>query len=133
MAAIKNKKVIGAEFPNNLVIQRAVYDFAKDGGAIGALDVFEATQDCVILSAYAVVKTTCTSADAATVSLGIDAGATALFGATAVASLTAGALVPQTAAATPIKLVTGSKVKINIAAFALTAGKIEVVLLVAKL
>ncbi|MGV8130851.1 MAG: hypothetical protein ACP5N7_01995 [Candidatus Pacearchaeota archaeon] len=132
MAAIKNFKKVGAEFPNSVVLHRAIYDFSIDAGAIGALDVFEAVDDMVILSAYANVKTLCTSADAATVAIGIDADPDTIIDETAVASLTAGALIQQIAAVSPRKLPSGSKVKINIADFALTAGKIEIVLLMAK-
>lgn len=131
MAALKNKKVVGSEFPNQAQIVRAVYDFSVDAGAVGSLDVFEASQDCAILAVYANVKTTCTSGGSATVSLGIDGSAASLVAATAVASLTAGSLI-KTSDVAPIVLASGSKVKQAIAVAALTAGKVEYVLEIVK-
>lgn len=124
--------MVGAEFPNEAVMQRAVYDFSLDAGAVGQLELFEATQDCVILAAYLNVKTACTSGGLATVSFGIDASLTALSAATAVASLSAAALIKANDSC-PVKLPSGSKVKMDIAVAALTAGKVEFVLLLAKL
>lgn len=131
MAAVKNKKVIGAEFPNEVKLVRAIYDFSVDAGAASSLDVFEASQDCIILSAYGKVLTTCTSGGSATVALGVDSDPDTLIDETAVASLVAGFLAPPIAF-TPVKLASGSVVKSTIATATLTAGKIEYVLLVAK-
>lgn len=132
MAAVKNKKVVGAEFPNGVQLVRAIYDFSVDAGAASSLDVFEASQDCVILGAYGKVLTTCTSGGAATVALGIDSDPDTLIDETAVASLVAGFLAPPIAAVCPVKLASGSIVKSTIATATLTAGKIEYVLLIAK-
>lgn len=132
MAAIKNAKSIGQEFPNDTLIHRAIYDFSVDAGAIGALDVFTANQDVTILEAYVKVLTTCTSGGLATLAIGIDADPDTIVDETAVASLTAGALIQPIAAVCPVKLASGAKIKMNIADFALTAGKFEVVVEIAK-
>jgi hypothetical protein len=132
MAAIKNAKTIGAEFPNATLIHRAIYDYSVDAGAIGALDVFVASQDVTILEAYVKVLTTCTSGGAATLAIGIDADPDTLVDETAIGALTAGALIAPIAAVCPVKLASGAKIKMNIADFTLTAGKFEVVVKIAK-
>ncbi len=132
MAAIKNAKIIGQEFDNDTTIVRAIYDFSVDAGAIGALDVFTATQNVSILGAYVNVKTTCTSGGAATLAIGVDADPDTLVDETAIGALTAGAMIAPIAAVCPIKLASGAKIKMNIADFTLTAGKFEVVILIAK-
>lgn len=131
MGTAKNKAYVGKTFSNSQEIVRAEYDFSKDGGAIGALDIYEAQDDVVILGAYLNVKTACTSTDAATLALGIDSDPDAIVDETAVASLALGALIAPVTN-NPIKLASGSKVNFNIAAFALTAGKVEAVLVIAK-
>jgi len=131
MAAILDKKLVGMEFPNAQIIHRAVYDFSVDAGAVGALEVFEATQDVVVLSCFAHVKTTCTSGGLATLAFGVDADPDTLIDETAVASLSAGALIPAIAF-TPVKVASGSKLKMNIATDTLTAGKVEFVIVLAK-
>jgi hypothetical protein len=132
MAAIKNAKTIGQEFDNDSTIVRAIYDFSVDGGAIGALDVFTATQDVVILGIYANVKAAVTSGGATTVAVGIDADPDTLIDETLKAAMGTGVMVSPILAALPIKLASGAKVKINIADFTVTAGKIEIVMLIAK-
>lgn len=141
MAAVDLYKNVGPEFRNESYIARAVYDFANDGGAIGALDLFVAGSDIIITGFYALVKTQCTSGGSATVAVGVT-GATSAFVTTttgAVANLTANAVLqpvvvltegtPNTAAfPLPRRLASGDKVLMTIATDTITAGKIEFVI-----
>lgn len=127
MPVVAQMKNIGPEFRNEKQIARVVYDFAVDGGATGAYDVFTAGSDVVITGAHAYVKTACTSGGSATVAYGITGSTTAFVDATAgaVANLTADAVLG--AAEPPIRLASGSKVLMTVGTAALTAGKIEFV------
>lgn len=137
MAAVAKAKTIAPEFRNQKVIERVVYDFAVDGGATGALDLFTAGSDIVITGFHAYVKTACTSGGSATVICGVTGTTNAFMTTTtgAVASLTANAVIgavvtegtPNTFAV-PRRLASGSKVLMTIGTAALTAGKIEFVL-----
>lgn len=100
------------------------YDFANDGGATGSLDLFIPKEAMVCELAYLKVKTLCTSGGSATVAVGVSGGA-GLVAATAVASLTAGAVIVP--AAHPVKLAADAAVQLTIGTAALTAGKIIVV------
>lgn len=128
MAAVAKAKTIGPEFTNARTLERVTYDFAVDGGAVGALDLFTAGSDVVLKSFHAYVKTAATSGGSATVSIGVTGAATAFVDATAgaVANLTANAVLGS--AITPRRLASGSKVLMTIGTAALTAGKIEVVI-----
>lgn len=128
MAAVVKAKNIGPEFKNEVKLERVVYDFSADGGAVGALDLFTAGSDIVIKAAHAYVKTACTSGGSATVAYGITGSTTAFVDATAgaVANLTANAVLG--AAEPPVRLASGSKVLMTIGTAALTAGKIEFVI-----
>lgn len=128
MAAVAQAATIGPVFRNESFVKRVVYDFAVDGGSVGALDLMTAGADLVIKSAHAYVKTACTSGGSATVAFGITGSTTAFVDATAgaVANLTANAVLG--AAEPPIRLASGSKVLMTIGTAALTAGKIEFVI-----
>lgn len=134
MAALAGTKKVGKAFTNQEVIERVVYDFAVDGGATGALDVFTADADVVVTHFHTKVLTAATSGGSATLKVGVtgddDRFVTTTQG--AVASLTAGAvIVPVTVEgtpnvlATPVKLASGEKVLQTIGTAALTAGKVE--------
>lgn len=115
----------------------ADYDFAVDGGAIGAIPIGNVLPDnAIILGGFVEVETTFTSAtDAATVALSI---ATADDLVAAVAISNAGnpwdagrqAIVPKfnTPESTSVKLTAANAVDLTIAVEALTAGKAHVVL-----
>jgi len=146
MAALKNKKTVAGGFSNEVEVVKVVYDFAKDGGATGALEILEAQDDLVILNFYVVGKTTCTSGGSATLDVGISGGDTdILLDGAAVASLTANAMVQPTSivltegtpntyvAALPQKLASGGKIIQTIGVAAFTAGKLEYVFHIAKL
>ena len=134
MAAITDVKIIGSTFKNEKQIIRARYDFSKDAGATGALDIFQASRDVIITGFSAVVKTAGTSGGSATVKVGVTADDDLFVTTTqgAVASLTAAAiLLPIAVEGTPnvlplpVKLPSGSKVIQTIGTAALTAGVIE--------
>lgn len=138
MTALAGTKSIGPTFSNDTEVLRAVYDYAADGGATGALDIFTASADCVILNFYAVVKTTCTSGGSATLKVGVTGDDDVFMTTTegAVASLTAATVfqakpvltegTPNTVAwPFPRKLASGDKILQTIGTAALTAGKIE--------
>jgi len=137
MAALVAAKNVGPTFTQGEEVVTAYYDFSKDGGATGALDIFTAAADIVITHAHYSVATACTSGGSATVIYGVT-GTTNLFGNTtqgAVASLTAGAVVVPPAVegtpntlALPVELASGSKVLMTIGTAALTAGKIMFVI-----
>ena len=57
-------------FSNELKLERLVYDFAKDGGAVGDLDIGTASHNMVVVQAIVVVQAACTSAGSATVVIG---------------------------------------------------------------
>lgn len=115
-------------------IVKMVYDFSVDGGAVSFLQGCQAGQQLVVNKAYMKVQTTCTSGGSATVSVGQTGGVASLVAATAVASLTAGAVIAGVAAtgAGGIKIAAADYLGLDIAVAALTAGKIEVVLVCDK-
>lgn len=112
------------------------YDFSKDGGATGALDMIKFKEAVVIEQAYVKVKTTCTSGGSATVIIGIIGGDTdALLDATdgAVANLVAGSALEGDLATSPALYVAADGViGMTIGTAALTAGKFVLVLKVAQ-
>lgn len=114
-------------------IARGIYDFSVNGGAVGST-VILLPQDnllpdnAIITNVYVDVLTTCTSGGSATVGLRLNSGTDAL-GATAVASLTAGAIIagtPDGTAANMVKLTADRNITVVIATAALTAGKFAV-------
>ena len=117
-----------------LRVARARYVFGTDGGAISTITLADnATipDNGVIVGGTINATTAATSGGAATISVGTLAGsgAAALLAATAVASFSADAVlnaVPTFAA--PVKLTAAGSITITIAAFALTAGVIEITL-----
>lgn len=122
LAKYKELRTWGAE--RELV--KIVYDFDKDGGAVGALDIFKAKEACLVVFAYMKVKTACTSGGSATVSVGNTGDVAGMIAATAVASLTSGAQILGAALDASHKLAADDIVQMDIATAALTAGKIEI-------
>lgn len=102
-----------------------VYDFSKDAGAVGQLDLFTADEQVLVKFAYARVLTTCTSGGSATVSVGKAADLAGIIGSTAVASLVAGAVIIGSAPDASNVVAAAAAVKMDIGTAALTAGKIE--------
>jgi hypothetical protein len=132
-------------FKNQMHVQEYVYDFAVDGGAVGAIDLSAKAgmnlipTGAVVQHVGAKVITACTSGGSATVAWGPSADADGYSGAAkAVASLTANAafneamgagalLWDDTNDAALYQVVTGSTYadfKMTIGTAALTAGKI---------
>ena len=135
MAQLAKHKSVAAPFSKELGVVRVVYDFAEDGGALGAKDVFTAQGALVLKSFHAVVKSACTSLGSAVLDLGVKAGDTdALLDGVAVAALTANSLhadplvtgTPNTRLV-PMYLADGAVIEMTIGTAALTAGKIEFV------
>lgn len=131
MAAVKDTKKL-AVFANEQEMVKVVYDFAKDAGATGALDLFEAKEDCVIHSAKVKVQTTFTSGGSATLIVGQTGDTDSVMQSVAVASLVAGLVKHADAACQNLKLASGDKVLMTIGTAAMTAGKMEVELVVSK-
>lgn len=136
MAALKQYKKIGPTFNNAEEVVTAVYDFAEDGGATGALDIFEASGDVVITHFHSYVMTAATSGGSATLKVGTSGDDDLFMTATqgAVANLTAAAaFMPLAVEGTPnalplpVKLASGSKIIQTIGTAALTAGKVKYV------
>ena len=114
------------------VVEKIVYDFDKDAGATGALTLFTAGCNMVVHKCIAKVQTACTSGGSATVAV-CDNGAGAEFmAATAVASLTANAIIAGVPSAGGVYLASGSTVDVLIGTAALTAGKIEFEFILSK-
>jgi hypothetical protein len=141
MAALVGAKSAYAPMANGEDTIRIVYDFAVDGGATGALDVFTASEALIVTHAHLTVKTTATSGGSATLKWGPSADDDRFCDTTqgAVASLTAGAtVVPPALEGTPnvlpvpFKMAAGGKLIQTIGTAALTAGKVEYVLRVIK-
>lgn len=109
-----------------------VYDFAVDGGSVAALDVLKLKADSIVSRAWFVVLTTCTSGGSATVSLGKSGDAAGIIGATAVASLTAGAVIYGSTPDASNTMAADAVVQLDIATAALTAGKIKVIMEIIK-
>lgn len=141
MAAVVARKYLGKTFSNDVETMSVVYDFAADGGAVGALDLFQASADVVLKDFHAIVRTAGTSGGSATVAVGVTGATSAFITATegAVANLTANAVfgakpvltegTPNTIAMPlPRRLASGDKVLMTIGTAALTAGKIEFVI-----
>src|SRR5687768_8327118 len=92
MVALADKKTIGEPFSNTEELARSRYSFASDTGAQATYDIIEADGPIVVTSVHAVVKTTATSGGSATLTVGITGSAAYLVASTAVAGLTANAV-----------------------------------------
>ncbi len=137
MAALAKRKYLGETFGNEEVIERVRYEFSADAGAVGALDIFEASSDVIITGFHSYVKTAATSGGSATLKVGVTGDDNVFMDTTqgAVASLTLGAAIfPPAVEGTPnvlplpVKLASGSKVLQTIGTAALTAGVVEYVI-----
>ena len=131
MATLQKYKEVRSWGPQPEAVE-IVYDFSKDGGATGQLDVLKVKDACVVTSIMMLVETACTSGGAATVSVGPTGSVTALVGATAVASLTAGAQIDSASFGSGYKLAADTVVQMDIGTAALTAGKIKIRMELAK-
>lgn len=112
---------------------KMTYDFAVDGGAISTITPTNSPTlpvGAIILGGTIDITTQLTSGGAATIALGLGSGAqvASLKAATAVASYTVGqlAMIPVFTAATYVKVAAATRLTLTVAAFALTAGKLDV-------
>jgi hypothetical protein len=129
MPLVVDSKEVGGEFKNDEYTLRVIYDFSKDAGAIGTIDLFEAKSDIVLTGFHAVVKGAVTSAGAATVEAGYTGATNGLLTAKLQAALTANAVLPKDgAAAAARRIPAGDKITQTIAVAALTAGRVEYVI-----
>lgn len=141
MTAVAKAKTIGSAFSNEVILERVVYDFSVDGGAVGALDLFTAGADVVLKSFHAYVKVAGTSGGSATLAVGVTGSTSAFVTATegAVANLTLNNVLqakpvltegtPNTIALPlPRRLAAGAKIVQTIGTATLTAGQIEYVI-----
>jgi len=114
---------------------RAKYDFAVDGGTIGAITLATTAtlpDNAVIVGATLNSTTAATSGGAATIAVGTTAGSAAnsIKTAEAVASFSADALINGTVTfAAPVKMTAAGNINITVADADLTAGVIEITLL----
>lgn len=132
MANIKKYLGVLNEYDEGLSIIKFEYDFANDGGAVGALNLGVAGMKMVVHKCIMKVQTTCTSGGSATVSVGKTGTVAAFAAATAVASLAGDAIIAGVPTGGGVLLGDGDAVLIDIAVAALTAGKIEIELIVSK-
>lgn len=133
--ATLNKYKEHAQFSKSQEIVEVEYDFAKDAGATGALDILKVKQACVLIDAYFKVDTAFTSGGSATLIWGVKAGDTdACLDATsgAVANLTIGAVIPGESACKQIKLAADDILEMTIGTAAMTAGKGRFVMILQK-
>lgn len=115
---------------------KATYDFAKQGGAVSAIQLLGPDGKAAVLPKGAIVRdclidvlTAPTSGGGATIALGTGQAATDLKAATAIGSYTGlVTCVPVGTAATAIKLTADRTPTATIATAALTAGKINVLI-----
>lgn len=113
---------------------RAYYDFATDGGAVGAINLRgdKIPSGAHVLGTYVNVATLCASATtAATVSLGIETAtdlraANAINNATATLTSTGNKLLLVTRASVPLAATAERHIVATIAVEALTAGRFSV-------
>ena len=130
----------GATFGNEEKVVRVVWDFAKDGGAVGALDILEADDDLLITGFATVVKTAVTSTGNLTLAVGPTGALTKFLTAAqgAKANLTEGAaLFPletsgendeSWSSTLPHKLAKGEKIVQTIGTEVANAGKVEYII-----
>lgn len=123
----------GAGVGTNLLnVAHAIYSFAVDGGAVGAITPVSTVvipANAIIVGATVNSTTAVTSAGSATVSVGTTAGssATSILAATAKASLSVDAIINGVPVfATPVKMTAAGSINVTVGTATLTAGIIEV-------
>lgn len=119
-------------FSNQLLKVVRTYDFTKDTGAIDVYELMEASEDMVIVQAYTKVKVAVLSAGAPTVDIGITSDPNAIMVAQLKAALSLNAIIDGAAASQRLRIPSGEKLLLEIKVAVLTAGKLEVELLLAK-
>jgi len=109
----------------------AVYDFAVDGGAVGAVPMKDTSgqpiqipDKAIVISSHIEIEAAVTSSGSATVAFGLIGNSDAFKGATGKASLTLDAVFAGSNDL-PLKMAAPTPVAVTIATAALTAGKIR--------
>lgn len=131
MANLAKKKVLSAPFANEKEMVRVEWDFDVDGGAVATYEMLEAEGVMAVRMVHAYVMTAVTSGGSATFDVGVEAGSEFLSN-TAVASLTAGALIDPATQAFK-KLTDGQSLDFKIEVAAATAGKVAFILEIIRL
>lgn len=117
---------------NNMNVAHAIYSFAVDGGAIGAITPVSTVvipANAIIVGATINSTTAVTSAGSATLAVGTTAGssATSILAATAKASLSLDALINGVPVfATPVKMSAAGSIDVTVGTAVLTAGVVEI-------
>ena len=123
-AVLKDKKFIDVK-SNEFQVTKVVYDFAKDGGAIGAYELAEATGNIVVHAITAEGITSLDSAgDAVTIDLGVTGATTAYLSASAQGNFEAGDLTATATYVAPKKVADGGKILMETKSATPTAGKV---------
>lgn len=123
---LKDKKYVD-NASNEIQVTKIVYDFAKDGGAVAAYEVLEATGDTIIESISVETVTALDSAaDAITVDLGYTGATNAFLSASAQSNFEAGDLAVPAETFVPVKLADGAKVLMEFKVAAATVGKMVI-------
>ncbi len=130
MADVKRKRNASA-YTNEIQFIRCEYDFANDAGAQGEFVLCDVKQDMMILSARTSVTTTFTGASSAYI-VGITGDTDAILASTAVGSMTAGTVFDGASASTNTPVSDGDTISMTIGTADATAGKLEVILEMAK-
>lgn len=133
--ATLDKYRLHSQLDKQLEVVEVEYDFAKDGGATGALDIIKVNEAMVLVDAYLKVDTEFTSGGSATLIWGVKGGDTdACLDVTsgAVANLTEGAVIPGETACKQIKLAADAVLEMTIGTAAMTAGKCRFVMLLQR-
>lgn len=113
---------------------RAKYDFAVDGGVVGAITLATTATlpDNAVIVAATINSTTAVVGTSSTLAVGTTAGssATSILAATAEASLSADALINGVPVfATPVKMTAAGNINVTVGTANLTAGVVEITLL----
>jgi hypothetical protein len=129
MADLKDKKDVGAPFPNQKEYVRVVYDFAKDGGAIGDLTILKASEPIIVKMSHYHVLTAVDAVGAIEVSVGKGTSGTQFLNGVLKAALAINTVGAPTAA---VRLAKDEIINLDIAESAATVGKVEFVFEVMK-
>ena len=134
-ASLEATLVAGNPTAGTLQVAKAIYRFAKDGGAQGLIQPLitaSLPKNAVIVGSTINSTTTCTASGSGTMAIGTSAGSSAssILTATAVASLGSNSKVNGAATfAAPVKLSATGNVTVTIATADFTAGVVEITLL----
>lgn len=124
MATVATYKEVRAWGPEDEVLE-IVYDFAVDGGAAAAIDLFKAKEAMVVTKAYAITETGVTSGGAATIEVGISGATAGIIAQSAKTTVDTAGECLAGVANLAFALAADSVVQLTIGTAALTAGKLR--------